>query len=225
LGVWQVQRLAWKEALIARVDRHLHAAPVTAPGPAQWPALTRDEDEYLRVRVTGRYDFAREVLVRASTELGPGFWVLTPLRRADDGSWVLVNRGFVPPEQRAHVPQGDPQQSVTGLLRFTEKGFLQHNDPAQGRWYWRDVDQITAALKLPGPAAPYFIDLEATPQTAQSWPRPGLTVIRFRNDHLVYAITWFAMCAMVFAAIGYLLVDERRLRRLPGATSLVDRGS
>lgn len=223
LGVWQVHRLAWKEALIARVDRHLKAAPVPAPGPAQWPSLTRDNDEYRRVQVTGRFDFARQVLVRASTELGPGFWVMTPLQRADDGSWVLVNRGFVRPEQRGHVPQGDAQQTVTGLLRFTEKGFLQHNDPAQGRWYWRDAAQIAAADHLGGPVAPYFIDAAATPQTAQAWPRPGLTVIHFPNDHLMYAITWFAMFAMVVAAIAYLLVDERRLRRLPPEGSLADR--
>jgi surfeit locus 1 family protein len=138
---------------------------------------------------------------------------------------VLVNRGFVPPEQRAQVPQGAAQQTVTGLLRFTEKGFLQHNDPAQGRWYWRDVAQIAAAGHFDAPVAPYFIDVEATPQTAQAWPRAGLTVIHFRNDHLVYAITWFAMFAMVVAAIAYLLIDERRLRRLPEGTSLADRRS
>lgn len=217
LGVWQVQRLAWKEALIARVDRYLHAPPVTAPGATQWPALAREQDEYRRVQVAGRYDYPRQVLVRASTVLGPGFWVLTPLQRADGGGWVLVNRGFVPPEQRAQVPQGAAQQTVTGLLRFTEKGFLQHNDPAQARWYWRDVAQIGAAQKLAGPVAPYFIDVEATAASARAWPRPGLTVIRFRNDHLVYAITWFAMCAMVVAAMVYLLIDERRLRRLSGA--------
>lgn len=223
LGVWQVHRLAWKEALIARVDRHLHTAPVTAPGPAQWGALTRDEDEYRRVRVTGRYDYARQVLVRASTVLGPGFWVMTPLQRADDGSWVLVNRGFVRPELRAQVPQGDPRQTVAGLLRFTEKGFLQHNDPAQGRWYWRDVAQIAAAQRLEGAVAPFFIDVEATPQTAQAWPRAGLTVIHFPNDHLVYAITWFAMFAMVVAAVAYLLVDESRLRRFPQGHPVGDR--
>jgi surfeit locus 1 family protein len=225
LGVWQVQRLAWKEALIARVDRYLHSPPVSAPRAAQWPALEKDEDEYRRVQVTGRFDYARQVLVRASTVLGPGFWVMTPLQRADDRSWVLVNRGFVPPEQRAQVPQGAAQQTVTGLLRFTEKGFLQHNDPAQGRWYWRDVAQIAAAGHFDAPVAPYFIDVEATPQTAQAWPRAGLTVIHFRNDHLVYAITWFAMFAMVVAAMAYLLIDERRLRRLPEGTSLADRRS
>jgi len=219
LGVWQVHRLAWKEALIARVDARLVAAPVEAPGPSQWPLLQRDADEYLRVRVRGRFDYAHETLVRASTELGAGYWVLTPLR-SDKGEWLLVNRGFVPPTQRGQVPQaGDGVQTVAGLLRFTEPrgSLLQHNDPIEGRWYSRDVEAIAASQRLGGPVAPYFIDLQATPETAAAWPRPGLTVVHFSNDHAVYALTWFALAAIMGGAIGYLLVDNRRLRRLAGA--------
>lgn len=223
LGVWQVHRLAWKEALIARVDRHLHAAPVPAPPPARWSSIGPD-DEYLRIVAQGRFDYAREVFVRASTILGPGYWVLTPLR-TDDG-WLLVNRGFVPPEMRLHAPHGDAVQTVTGLLRASETGglLLQHNAPAQQRWYSRDVGAIAAAEGLDGPVAPYFLDEQANPQTATAtWPRPGLTVIQFRNEHLQYALTWFALAAMTAAAIGYLLVDERKLRRAAGAPSRVDR--
>jgi surfeit locus 1 family protein len=214
LGVWQVQRLAWKEALIAHVDQAVHAEPTAAPGPGEWASLRRDTDEYRRVRIDGRFAFDREVLVRASTALGAGYWVLTPLR-TPNRAWVLVNRGFIPPEQRERVPRGEEAQSIVGLLRFSEPGggLLQHNEPASGRWYSRDVAAIAAARDLRGRVAPYFIDAQATPPTAAAWPRPGLTVIQFRNDHLVYAITWFALAAMVAAAIGYLVVDERRLRR------------
>jgi surfeit locus 1 family protein len=227
LGVWQVHRLAWKEALIARVDAHLHAAPVAPPGPAAWPALMRDPDEYLRVELHGRFANALETPVRASTELGAGYWVLTPLL-TDQGFWVLVNRGFVPPELRersrrlAQEPEGE--QTVVGLLRFSEPhgSLLQHNEPAQGRWYSRDVAAMAAARGLgtgahPGPVAPYFVDAGMPAEAAaasDAWPRAGLTVIRFRNDHLVYAFTWFALAAMVAGAMGYLWVDEQRLRRL-----------
>jgi surfeit locus 1 family protein len=214
LGVWQLQRLGWKEALIARVERNLQAAPAIAPGPAQWPALTR-EDEYRRVRVQGRLAPGREVLVAATTELGAGYWVLAPLR-TEAGYWLLVNRGFVPPDQRGQVPPADPARPVTGLLRFSEPGgrLLQKNDPAAGRWYSRDVAAIAAAQGLEGPVAPYFLDAQGP---ASGWPRAGLTVVRFRNDHLVYALTWFALAAMMAAAIVYLLLDARRGRRLAGA--------
>ena len=215
LGVWQVERLAWKKALIARVDRNVHGAPVPAPGPAQWAGLSRD-DEYRRVQVHGRLDYEREALVAATTALGQGYWVLTPLQ-AQEGFWVLVNRGFVPSEARERVPQGALEETVTGLLRLSEPGgrLLQENDPGYGRWYSRDVAAIAAQQRLAGAVAPYFVDQVAGPGET-GWPRPGLTVLQFRNDHLVYALTWFALAAMMAAAIGYLLLDDRRRRRAPG---------
>ena len=79
LGVWQLERRAWKLDLIARVDARLAAAPVAAPGPADWPQLSADRDAYTRVRVAGRYLHDREVAVQAVTERGPGYWILTPL--------------------------------------------------------------------------------------------------------------------------------------------------
>ncbi|WP_336470404.1 SURF1 family protein [Caldimonas tepidiphila] len=225
LGMWQVQRLAWKQDLIARIERHQQAAPVPAPGPADWPGLSRAEDEYRRVQVRGRFAHELETLVQANTVLGSGFWVLTPLR-SEDGFWVLVNRGFVPPERRERASRGEEpaaEQEVSGLLRLTEPGgrLLQDNDPAAGRWYSRDVQAIAAARGLggaerAGAVAPYFIDAAADAAAAEAWPRPGLTVLRFSNSHLVYALTWFALALMVAAATAYLLREERQLRRDAG---------
>lgn len=224
LGVWQVERLAWKEALMARVAQHVQAAPVAAPGPAAWPHLQREADEYRRLSVTGRFVHERETLVRASTALGSGYWVLTPLQ-ANQGFWVLVNRGFVPTEMSARAARQAPEpvgeQTVVGLLRLSEPGgsVLQKNDAPHGRWYSRDVQAIAAAQSLPEHSvAPYFIDLTAPegPATDASWPRRGLTVLQFSNNHLVYALTWFALAAMTAGAMGYLVADERRLRRLNG---------
>jgi surfeit locus 1 family protein len=218
LGVWQVQRLAWKNALIARVDQRIHAEPVAAPPVAQWGGITRENAEYRRVRATGRFDDSRQVLVRASTELGLGYWVLTPLRR-DDGSWVLVNRGFVPQEQRRQVPAAPVGPiEVVGLLRLTEPGgsLLQRNDPASGRWYSRDVAVIAADRGLQGPVAPYFVDAQAVGGAQPSSPRPGLTVVQFPNNHLGYALTWFALAAGSLGALGFLLLDARRRRAQPG---------
>jgi len=217
LGAWQLQRLGWKEALVARVERNTQAAPLPAPGPAAWGALTR-EDEYRRVRVQGRYAYERQVLVAATTALGSGYWVLTPLRTAQ-GHWLLVNRGFVPPELKDRVPGGEPAQDLTGLLRPSEPGGrpLQRNDPAAGRWYSRDVAAIASAQGLEGSVAPYFVDLQALPGAAPQWPRPGLTVLQFRNHHLVYALTWFALAAIMAAAIGYLVLDARRGGAMAGA--------
>lgn len=220
LGAWQVKRLGWKHELIERVERHLAAAPVPAPPPAQWPSLGRD-DEYRRVEVQGTPDYEHEVLVRAATELGGGYWVLTPLRTGA-GHWVFVNRGFVPPELRGRVPRAGGALAVAGLLRPSEPGgsLLQANQPAEGRWYSRDVAAMAAAGGLPGPVAPFFIDAQTVRGGANAphgpWPRPGLTVVKFNDNHLVYAVTWFVLAGIVAGAVGYLLVDERRLRRKDG---------
>lgn len=215
LALWQVQRLGWKEDLIARVERRVHAEPSAPPPAAAWATLSKD-DEYRRLRLRGRFE-AREVLVQATTELGGGHWVLAPLH-LDDGATVLVNRGFVPPEQRAPAQHAAPTGPVelVGLLRLTETrgGPLRRNVPAEGRWYSRDVAGIAAQLALSGPVAPYFVDESADPAQPQRWPRAGLTVLHFNNNHAVYAATWLALAAMAAAAVVYLVREERR-RPLP----------
>lgn len=222
LGVWQVQRLQWKLDLMDRIEQRVHAPAVAAPGPAEWQGVTRDSMEYSRVLIAGRFDHRRATLVRASTELGRGFWVVTPLQTAS-GFWVLVNRGFAPDAQSAQAahPEGGDTQVIGGLLRMSEPGgsWLQHNDAAAGRWYSRDVQAIAANVKpdaaggLAGatPVAPYFIDAAASAD-APAWPRGGLTVLSFYNHHLVYAFTWFALAAMTAAGAAFLWHSERQLR-------------
>ena len=212
LAVWQMERLAWKRDLIARVERQVQAEPV--PPPPQAASVGKD-DEYRRLRLRGEFA-PGEVLVQATTVLGGGHWVMAPLR-LDDGRTVLVNRGFVPPERRdpeQHAAPAGPIE-VVGLLRLTEPGGgpLRHNDPAQGRWYSRDVAGMAAQLGVAGPLAPFFVDEVADPAQPQRWPRPGLTVLNFANNHAVYAITWLALAAMAAAAAVYLVREERR--RLP----------
>lgn len=214
LGTWQVQRLAWKTDLIARVDARLAAEPVEAPGPDGWAGLSSEADAYRRVRATGTFLHDRETLVQALTALGAGFWVVTPLRRAD-GTVLLVNRGFVPQDRRDAATRATGnaagEQSVSGLLRISEPGggFLRSNDPAGDRWFSRDVAAMAAA-RLPGErVAPYFVDADATPN-AGGLPVGGLTVVSFRNHHLVYALTWFGLAALLTGAMIWVLRDERR---------------
>ncbi|MCD2185370.1 SURF1 family protein [Rhizobium sp. GN54] len=213
LGTWQVQRLFWKLDLIARVEARIHAQPMPPPPQPAWPDIAAPTHEYLRVTAEGTFDHARAVLVQAVTERGAGFWVMTPLRQAD-GTTILVNRGFVPPDRRdtASRSEGDiaGPVRVTGLVRMSEPGggFLRANDPAHGRWYSRDVAAIATATGLKG-VAPYFLDADATPNPG-GLPAGGLTIVRFRNSHLVYALTWYAMAAM---SIGAMLVLGRHARR------------
>lgn len=205
LGVWQVERRAWKHALIAAVETRTRAAPVAAPGPAAWGAITAERDAYRRIRACGRYRADRVTLVQAVTERGGGYWVMTPL--IADGFTLLVNRGFVPQAARDQAARGAGTPAgpvtVTGLLRVSEPGggFLRANDAAGGRWYSRDVAAIAEARGL-GATAPYFVDAEAggevpLPSAATAaQPVAGLTVLRFSDNHLIYAVTWFALAAL-----------------------------
>jgi surfeit locus 1 family protein len=260
LGTWQVQRRTWKLDLIARVQERVHALPVPAPPLPEWPRVTAANSEYRHVGVSGTFLNDSETLVQALTELGSGFWVLTPLRQAD-GSVVLVNRGFVPPERRARAAHGAGEATtdatLTGLLRISEPGgsFLRRNDPAQDRWYSRDVQAIAAARGLRR-VAPYFIDADATvaprgdagagdaasgasvgagtrdpgaggvtraavapggdtgaaasAPSSTAPPVGGLTVVTFRNAHLSYAITWYALALLVVVAAWIVIREERR---------------
>lgn len=206
LGVWQAQRLGWKQALIARTEARLRAPPTPPPPPDRWSP----DQAYTRVTVAGVFQHEAETLVQAVTERGAGFWVLTPLRTAGGGV-ILVNRGFVPPERREATTRsaGNPRGEVrvTGLLRASEPhgAFLRANAPEAGRWYSRDVPAIAAARGV-GPAAPYFIDAGASPNPG-GLPVGGLTIVRFRNDHLAYALTWFGLTGLCLA--GAYLVSRR----------------
>ncbi|GGB96626.1 SURF1-like protein [Oxalicibacterium flavum] len=222
LGTWQVYRLQWKLALIERVEQRVHAAPVQAPGSDRWPQVTAASDEYRHVTVRGRLDYRASVLTQATTELGAGFWLLTPVRD-EDGNNVFVNRGFVTAQTAARLrealadkeagPVLSEPLAIDGLLRISEPGggFLRENDPAADRWHSRDIAAIAQARGLTR-VAPYFVDAAAaTPVPADPLlqdaepPVGGLTVIAFHNNHLVYALTWYALALMVVAAAAWML--------------------
>lgn len=201
--------MQWKRDLIATVDARLVAEPIPVPDAADWTP----GDAYTRVTVAGVFQHDRETLVQAVTEQGPGFWVLTPLQT--DERTILINRGFVPTELREASARAAGQiegaVTVAGLLRASEPGgaFLRANAPVQNRWYSRDIEAIAAAQGLEGPVAPYFIDADDAANPG-GYPVGGLTVVRFRNSHLTYALTWFGLCAL--SLVGGVLVFRSRRR-------------
>jgi len=219
LGMWQLERLAWKEALIADVAARAAAPPIDAPPPADWPNLAPADYEYRHVRLTGVYDLAHQALVFRALDQprgrfgGPGYLVLTPLRLAD-GSDVIVNRGFIPFDQRNSFAETQQQTPgpviVSGLMRASEprNWFTPADDPAHGQWFTRDPGAIAAALKLPH-AAPFTLDADAT-GAAGDLPQGGETILAFPNNHLAYAFTWFGMAlALVGVFCAYAVKQSR----------------
>lgn len=218
LGTWQVVRLQWKLDLIERVESRVHAAPGAPPPAQRWAQVSRESDEYRRVRLAGHYLYEFTTPVQALSELGAGFWLLTPLCTADAtgaAHIVFINRGFIPAASNkpgtyaARRAAADPcakggeKVEVTGLLRISEPGggFLRDNDPANNRWFSRDVQALAAARGL-SKVAPYFVDAgrDQDPAGAPERAAGGLTVVSFVNNHLVYALTWYALALMAGAA-------------------------
>lgn len=203
LGTWQVVRLQWKEDLITRVDTRVHAEPIAAPD--NWSQVTRDNSEYLHVFANGKYLYKAQSYSYALTDLGDGYWVMTPMQ-LDSGKIIYVNRGFIPTAKKdafdAATPDNDQENHhISGLLRITEpKGaFLRKNMPAEHKWYSRDVAAMGASAGL-DQVAPYFIDADKN-QSADALPVSGLTQIKFPNNHLQYAITWYVMAILLLVAL------------------------
>lgn len=209
LGVWQLQRLAWKEALIAAVELRVHASPAELPDEADWAKLKPADYEYRHVRVAGVYEAGRQALVfRALSSPrgrygGPGYLVMTPLR-LPSGASVLVNRGFVPEDRKDQAASGlgSGATLVTGLMRASEERtwFTPADDPARGQWFTRDVEAIARATGM-ARAAPFSIDADASPDPT-ALPEGGETIVAFPNNHLSYAATWFGMALALAGVFG-----------------------
>jgi surfeit locus 1 family protein len=198
LGVWQVQRLHWKLGLIATINGHMAAPPVSLD---RIMAMTGEEAQYRRVTLTGRFDHAHEAYVFTTAEGAPVYHVLTPFLTGS-GRTLMVDRGAVPEEKLdpASRAVGNPEgeTSVTGVWRVPDAPgfFTPPPEPARHLWYARDLAGIAAAdhLRL---AAPVVIEADAAPNPG-GWPKGGQTVMDLPNNHLSYAVTWFglALCLL-----------------------------
>jgi len=220
LGVWQIQRKAWKEGLIAALTARL-AVPSEALPPAKaWPQLDRARDEYRRVEFTATFDNTHEALVFASATAfrpdvsGPGYWVFAPARLAD-GSVVMVNRGFVPDGRQDPKSRPDRQIAgpvdISGAMRWpdTRHWFTPNDDAAHNLWFARDPVAIAAAKNI-GPVAPFYVEQE-TPVPPGGLPQPGKLVVSLPDNHLQYAITWFGLAAVLAGVfISWAFTSGRR---------------
>jgi surfeit locus 1 family protein len=219
LGNWQMQRLAWKEGLIAAIEARTHADPIDA-AEIETRAADGSDIEYTRAKVAGRLLNEKELhLYALDSKYGPGYHVITPLER-DDGSIVFINRGYVPldlkdPAKRAQG-QRDGEVEIVGLVRHPETAgtFTPDNDTAANIWYWRDLDGMAAAALGPDHArvAPFYIDAEAgrAASDAGSWPKGGVTRLELPNRHLEYALTWYGLAVALIAIFAAFAIPRWR---------------
>ena len=213
LGAWQVERLARKEAIIARLEQRLAADPVAlpvSPDPAR--------DAFLRVRVTGRIGGGELHVLTSLIPYGPGFRVIVPLTDAS-GRVVLADLGYVPEAAKdaGYRPAGPVE--VVGALYWPDEtdGFTPAPDREANIWFARDLAPMAEALGT----EPLLIVAESyggTPGDSLGggdWPRPLRLGVDLTNDHLQYAITWFSL-ALIWAVMSALLVRRERERQGAG---------
>ncbi|WP_413711103.1 SURF1 family protein [Rhizobium sp. Rhizsp82] len=216
LGTWQVERLYWKEGLLADIAARRNAAPVQLADIEQMLSSGTDI-EYRPVTVTGRYVNNKERHFLATWRGEAGFYVYTPLELAD-GRYLFVNRGFVPyenkePEMRMQG-QLTGEQSVTGLARNRLPGkpswVVPDNDIAKNIFYWKDIDAMASSDGFDASkVVPFFIDADSTPNP-KGFPIGGVTEIDLPNNHLEYAFTWYGLAAVLVGVVGVSWFRGRR---------------
>jgi surfeit locus 1 family protein len=205
LGFWQIERLFWKEDLIAQRQAAVSAAPVAAPRSMEEARGM----EFRPVVDEGVFLNDKEIFLGATSEGGGlGYHVLTPLLEPG-GRVVFVNRGYIPAELKDPAKRAAGQivgtVRVRGLLRLPPIGkpawILPDNRPDLNYWFWVDIPAMSAVDKLDR-VAPFYIDADATPNPG-GWPKGGITRLKLPNDHLQYAITWFSL-AVALIVIYFL---------------------
>jgi surfeit locus 1 family protein len=211
LGSWQIQRLHWKEGLIAQRQSAIKGPPIPLPATL---AAARPL-EFHHVKLEGRFENRGELYLHAIANDGTaGFHVITPFALAD-GRTLFVDRGFVPedrrdPATRAAGQLGGPV-TVTGLLRLPaarSSWFIPANEPVRNLWFSVDLTAMAAADHIADPL-PFYVDADATPIPG-GLPVGGQTYAKLPNDHLQYALTWYGLACV--CAIYYVLFIRARVK-------------
>ncbi|MDP2622082.1 MAG: SURF1 family protein [Hyphomicrobiales bacterium] len=214
LGWWQVERLAWKLALIERFDKAVNAAPIelnrviAVAGAGENVAF---RPLFFRVSPLSEDELHLYTAVR-----GEAGWRVIVAVRTDSGAVLILDRGFVPEAMKnAARPPLEAQTRFIGRVELpeTQELFTPDNEPQRNNWYWRDLKAMARALGQ-GHAAlvPFYVLLES-PAPAGGWPRPEAVPEPPRNPHLGYALTWFGLAAALAGV--YMAFVLKTLRTAP----------
>ncbi len=223
LGNWQVRRLAWKTALIEKIDSRIHKEPVPLLKLIGRPKLR--DSEFLPITLRGRFLNAYERHFYQIDKQGrPGWHIYTlfeytmphKMTLCTNKALVFVNRGFVPKQRKTPASRKAGQTNqmieITGLLRqrsVKQAWFMPQNDLKKNIWYRRSLRQLRESLprQMQSCLAPFFIDLQK-PQPVGGWPRPSVTRIKLPNNHLGYIITWYGLALALLGVYGFFLYDQ-----------------
>ncbi|MCF4097801.1 SURF1 family protein [Maritalea mediterranea] len=224
LGFWQLDRLQWKEQLIASANDRLNAERMDIPSKAAWADLDPDTFDFQKVRMTGQFLDCCEARVFISLPKkrdrysGPGYWIVTPFELAEGGV-VYVNRGFAPQEltlpkaEYARAPQGE--LTLEGYMRRPERvgsATLEPDLAKQVDWVINPARLNEILFPELEDVAPFYVNLSSP--TANDLPQaPDEAALNFTNRHLEYAFTWFGLAALMPILAIFWLIRTRRPRQ------------
>ena len=210
LGIWQLYRMEWKaeikETIASRIGQEAKPLPMTIDDPAVW--------DYQAVTLSGTFRNDQETYLQAQSANGNfGYQIITPLERAD-GTTVLVNRGWVPFEMRepSTRTEGIIEGPVTinGIARlgwnhtWIAENFVLDNDPVKKIFFEAELQEMADAHQID--VLPIFVEVDETPVPG-GWPKGGQTVVELVDNHLIYAIQWFALA---IAGLAIFIIYHRR---------------
>lgn len=202
LGTWQLQRMTWKEGILATIDARIGGEPAESlpAGP------DREADKYRPVRLRGEIGQPDLFVVTSIKEIGPGYRVISPFTLAD-GRRILIDRGFVAGQDKPAERLRGPA-AITGHIHWPQEvdSYTPAPDVDGGIWYARDADAMAQQLDT----EPVMVILREPPQGEAANLRPvPVDTASIPNNHLQYAITWFSL-AFIWAAMSLYFLRRSR---------------
>ena len=205
LGFWQLQRLSWKTELNQSRLAAARRPPIVVGEDGLLPPQAAD---FVRLRAIGKFNYERQAFVLARTAAGEfGYHLLTPLE-LPSGEFLIVDRGWLPDSLKGEILRAS-DGVVEGYVRGgtpKKNFFVPNNDAESGFWSHINIPQMAAAMGIEGESPSYYLHASEI-GTEGRYPRPQPPQLTLRNEHLQYAITWFAMA---IALLTVFLVASHR---------------
>ena len=201
LGVWQMQRLTWKETILADIESRVSADSVALPVNPD-----PERDKYLPVSITGHFGAGRLRVLVSRKQVGAGYLVVSPFHA--DGRTILVDRGFIRADRT--IPDASKDMVViTGNLHWPDdrNSSTPENDLIDGIWFARDIPEMADYFD----AEPVLLVVRSLSQSdAPLTPLP-VDISSIPNDHLKYVITWFSLAVIWLVMTGYFIIRSRKI--------------
>ena len=193
LGIWQLQRLEWKETVLEQIEARIQDAPVSLPD-----RPNEIDDQFLPVQVSGQLTTSEIHVLASRKSIGAGYRLITVFRT--DGRLILVDRGFIPTPEKT-TPRPAKEITVTGNLHWPDElsSSIPEPDLPANIWFARDVAAMAAHLETEP------VLLVARSDTADGTDAFPVTSAGIPNDHLNYAITWFLFATVWLGMTLYML--------------------